>query len=111
MGVPKSFCAESQFHQVCSGTSHQFSKPRPDVYRMTVGGLEVVCVALMLSGMPRLSLLANEVLLVLMCGALYTHFSVGDGVAEMGGAFVALGLVLTRLFTTGPFQATKKLKV
>ena len=83
----------------------------PDVYRMTVGGLEVVCVALMLSGMPRLSLLANEVLLVLMCGALYTHFSVGDGVAEMGGAFVALGLVLTRLFTTGPFQATKKLKV
>ena len=77
-----------------------------------VGGTELVCVALLLFGRSRPGLLATWVLLALMVGALYTHYSIGDTLQEMGGALAGLGFVLTRLYTMGALRSVEvKVKV
>jgi hypothetical protein len=83
----------------------------------TVGLTEVVCALIItlsfcLPFLGRPAVLATWVLLVIMFGALYTHFMVGDTVSEMGGAFFGLAIVLTRLYTMDAlWQAEIKIKV
>lgn len=43
-------------------------------------------------------LLATYVLVVMMLGALYTHYSVGDPLQKCGGAVLALVLLLLKLY-------------
>ena len=82
-----------------------------------VGLTEVVCVLVIilsffLAFLGRPAVLATWALLVLMFGALYTHYMVGDAVNEMGGAFFGLAIVLIRLYTMDAlWQAEIKIKV
>lgn len=64
-----------------------------------VGVTELTCVGLLLFGRSRVGLLSTWVLLVLIVGALYTHYSVGDAVQDMAPALAGLGFLLTRLYT------------
>ena len=77
-----------------------------------VGLTEVICVAVIITSyfipfLGRPSMLATWTLLMMMFGALYTHFMVGDAVNEMGGAFFGLAIVLTRLYTMGAISHPK----
>lgn len=83
----------------------------------TVGLTEVICVTViilsfLLPFLGRPAVLATWTLLVMMFGAIYTHFMVGDAVNEMGWGFFGLVIVLTRLYTMGAlWQAEVKIKV
>ena len=82
-----------------------------------VGLTEVTCAVVIILSfflpfLGRPSVLATWALLVIMFGALYTHFMVGDAVNDMGGAFFGLAIVLIRLYTMDAFwQAEIKIKV
>ena len=84
---------------------------------LIVGLTEVTCalvitLSFFLPLLGRPAVLATWVLLVIMFGALYTHFMVGDAVNEMGGAFFGLAIVLIRLYTMDAlWQAEIKIKV
>ena len=84
---------------------------------LIVGLTEVACVAVIILSfflpfLGRPAVLATWALLVLMFGAIYTHFMVGDAVSEMGGAFFGLAIVLIRLYTMDAlWQAEIKIKV
>lgn len=85
----------------------------PHAYMTLVGIAELVCVGLLVFGRSRVGLLSNWVLLVIMLGALYTHYSVGDTLQDMGGALAGLTFVLTRLYTLGALntdEITMKLR-
>lgn len=83
----------------------------------SVGLTEVTCAVVIilsffLPHFGRPSVLATWALLVLMFGALYTHFMLGDAVNDMGGAFFGLAIVLIRLYTMDAlWQAEIKIKV
>ncbi len=79
----------------------------PVGYMTLVGGTELICVGLLLFGRSRPGLLSTWVLLGIMVGALYTHYSVGDTVQDMGGALAGLGFVLTRLYTMGALRSAE----
>lgn len=87
----------------------------PGLYMFAVGLTELTCALLIIVSIAyvtRLSVLATWILLILMLGALYTHYMVGDALKEMGGAFFGLAIVLTRLYTMGAlWQAEIKIKV
>ena len=78
-----------------------------------VGLIELACVVVIaISTMGRRAVLATWVLLVIMLGALYTHFMVGDKPKDMGGAFFGLAIVLVRLYTIGALRnAEIKIKI
>ena len=83
-------------------------KPDPDIYRVSVGILEVVCALLLVAGTPRAKLYSLYVLLIVMIGALYTHIALHDEVKEMMGAFIAITLILTRLTLDGAISVRAK---
>ena len=89
----------------------------PSLYMFTVGLTEVACVAIIILSffLPFLgcpSVLATWVLLVMMFGAIYSHFMIGDAVSEMGWAFFGLAIVLIRLYTMDALWQTEiKVKV
>ena len=80
---------------------------------LLVGLTELACVVLIVFAfINRVAVLATWALLVLMFGALYTHYMVGDSLNDMGGAFFGLAIVLIRLYTMGAlWQAEIKIKV
>ena len=79
----------------------------PYGYMTLVGATELTCVGLLLFGRSRAGLLSTWVLLVLMIGAIYTHYSIGDSLQDMGGALAGLGFVLTRLYTMGALNSAE----
>lgn len=81
----------------------------PSGYMTIVGVTELVCVGLLLFGRSRLGLLATWVLLIIMVGALYTHFSVGDVIQDMFMALVGLAFVLARLYTMGALNSAERM--
>lgn len=85
----------------------------PGLYMLLVGIVELACVVLIVFAfISRTAVFATWVLLVIMFGALYTHFMVGDTPKDMGGAFFGLAIILTRLYTMGAlWQAEVKVKV
>ncbi len=83
----------------------------PDAYLLIVGVTELVCVGLLLFGRNRMGVLATWVLLGVMGGALYTHYSVGDTLQDTAGAIAGLGFVLTRLYTMGALNQGVEIKI
>ena len=73
----------------------------PDIYRLLVAITELTCVGAIIFLKPRLQVLATYTLLVMMLGALYTHYAVGDAAHKFGGAIFGLVIVLLRLYTMG----------
>jgi len=72
-------------------------QPPADLYRKAVGITEVVC-GLVLAFIPGgLKLLSNLILLVIMFGAGYTHYTVKDPLEKSAGAIVFTVLLLLRL--------------
>ena len=57
-------------------------------------------------------ILASLALLVLMLGALYTHYMLGAPPQKFGGAAVLLGLILVKLYCaiTGSLSVSVKIK-
>lgn len=77
-----------------------------------VGGIELICVALLLFGRPSLRLLSLLVLLVLMVGALYNLYAVGAVLQDWGAAVAGLGFVLTSIYTMVALRSVEiKVKV
>ena len=48
--------------------------------------------------------MATYVLAIIMIGALYTHYMINDPVQKMAASFIAIILILLRLFSTGNFK-------
>jgi len=72
-------------------------RPFAKNYRLTVGITEVVCGAILILIPGRLKQLANIVLLLLMLGAVYTHYVLHDKFERMAPGLVFSLLLLTRL--------------
>ena len=73
----------------------------PVVYRVAVGITELFCASVLIVGNHKLQKIANFILVVIMIGALYTHYMVNDAPDKMGAAIVGLFLSLLRLYSTG----------
>ena len=84
--------------------------PDPDIYRVSVGILEMGCALLLIAGSQRAKLYSLYVLLVVMIGALYTHIVLHDEVKEMMGAIFAIILIITRLTLDGVISVKAKVK-
>ncbi len=79
---------------------------------LIVGILEVACALTIAIGKYRYGKLATWALLVVMVGAIYSHYSVNHPVSEFVLAMVALSLILVRLYTMGAFEQVEvKLKI
>ncbi|CAF3322297.1 unnamed protein product [Rotaria socialis] len=72
-------------------------RPFAKNYRMAVGITEVVCGAILVLIPGRLKQLANLILLVIMMGAVYTHYVLHDKFDRMAPGLVFGLLLLTRL--------------
>lgn len=83
-------------------------KLEPDVYRTLVGVVELVCVACLLCPHSRVQLLGHYVLMLIMLGAVWTHYMVRDAVDQFVPALVSLGLLLLRLYTCGKLKVKVK---
>ena len=71
---------------------------------LIVGVIEVACAALIVLGDYRLRKLATWALLVVMLGAIFTHYVANHPPPQFVPAVVALFLVLARLYTMGALQ-------
>ena len=76
----------------------------PVLYRIAVAITEICCASILIVGSAKFKKLANYVLVMLMLGALYTHFMVNDTPDKFGGAIVGLVLCLLRLYASGHFK-------
>jgi len=72
-------------------------RPYAKNYRLAVGITEVVCGAILVLIPGRLKQLANIVLLTIMLGAVYTHYTLHDKFERMAPGLVFSLLLLTRL--------------
>ena len=72
-------------------------RPFAKNYRLAVGIVEIVCGAILILIPGRLKQLANVVLLVIMLGAVYTHYTLGDKFERMAPGLVFSLLLITRL--------------
>lgn len=72
-------------------------RPFAKNYRLAVGIVEIVCGAILILIPGRLKQLANVVLLVIMLGAVYTHYVLRDKFERMAPGLVFSLLLLTRL--------------
>ncbi|KAI0217852.1 hypothetical protein LSAT2_030420 [Lamellibrachia satsuma] len=68
-------------------------KPNPHMFRRVVGTTEVVCGTLLAIVPGPIKEIANVILFALMCGAVYTHYALKDGIEKMTPALV-FGLLL-----------------
>ena len=80
---------------------------QPDIYRTVVGVVELLSVSLLACPHTKTQLLGHYTLLVVMLGAVWTHFSAGDTVDKMIPALSCLALLLIRLFTSGRASSVK----
>ena len=83
----------------------------PELYRIAVAVTELVCAAILIISNHGLQKMANCVLVVLMIGALYTHYMINDPPEKMGGAAVGLVLALLRLYSIGYSYTEFKVKI
>lgn len=96
---------KSRFHSYVRVPPLNLLRLKPEIYMFLVGLTELVCVGLIiLYGRSRIGVLTTWMLALIMVGALYTHFMVGDDIADMGGALFGLAFVLTRLTTMGELK-------
>lgn len=72
-------------------------RPLAKNYRMAVGIAECVCGAILVLIPGRLKQLANVVLLIIMLGAVYTHYILHDKFERIAPGLVFSLLLLTRL--------------
>lgn len=84
-----------------------------NVYKNAVGAIELVCAILMLlGGVGILSKLGNSILIIVMCGAVYTHIAVGHPWEELVpavslGSLLAIRLILLT-FSSGDQEGKKR---
>lgn len=87
-------------------------KLEPAVYMLIVGVIEVTCAGLIILGKHPYAKLATWAIVIVMLGALYTHYSVFHPLSRCVPALVCLGLALARLYTMGALhQVEIKLKL
>ena len=91
----------SNFHKFVRVPPINLLQLAPDVYRTLVGVVELVCVACLACPHHKTQLVGHYTLLVLMLGAIWTHFSIGDSTDKMIPALSCLALLLLRLYTCG----------
>lgn len=72
-------------------------RPFAKNYRMAVGIAEIVCGAILVLIPGRLKQLANVILLLIMLGAVYTHYVLHDKFERMAPGLVFSLLLITRL--------------
>ncbi|CAF1042908.1 unnamed protein product [Adineta steineri] len=72
-------------------------RPYAKNYRMTIGILEIVCGAVLVLIPGRLKQIANTILLMLMLGAVYTHYTLHDKFDRMAPGIIFSLLLSTRL--------------
>ncbi len=72
-------------------------RPFAKNFRLAVGIAEVVCGAILVLIPGRLKQLANIVLLIIMLGAVYTHYALHDKFERIAPGLVFSLLLLTRL--------------
>ncbi|CAF0948761.1 unnamed protein product [Rotaria sordida] len=72
-------------------------RPYAKNYRMTIGIIEIICGIILVVGPGRLKQLANSVLLMLMLGAVYTHYALHDKLDRMAPGIIFGLLLFTRL--------------
>ena len=82
----------------------------PDVYRTLVGVVELACVACLACPHSKIQLVGHYALLLVMLGAIWTHFFLKDTVDKMIPAISCLGLLLLRLYTSGKVSVKVKTK-
>ena len=83
-------------------------------YMLIVGIVELVCVGLILFGHYRPGVLATWVLLIVIIGALFSQFHVGERLQDsfVIATIFIMGCVLTRLYVMGAFNDARiKIKV
>lgn len=85
-------------------------KLEPDVYRTVVGVVEVLCAVCLLCPHSRVQLIGHYVLMVLMLGAIWTHYYIHDTVDKFIPALLCLGLLLLRLYSCGKLDVKVKVK-
>ncbi|CAF3485881.1 unnamed protein product [Rotaria sp. Silwood1] len=83
-------------------------RPYAKNYRMTVGIIEVICGVILILIPGRLKQLANIVLLVLMLGAVYTHYALHDKLDRMAPEIIICLLLVTRLIIYQQGKITSK---
>ena len=69
------------------------------MYRILVGVVELVCVACLACPHTKTQLAGHYVLVLIMLGAIWTHYYIGDTVEKMMPALVCLVLLLFRFYT------------
>lgn len=79
----------------------------PDVYRTMVGVVEILCAVCLLCPHARVQLIGHYILLILMLGAIWTHYSMGDPVNKFFPALFCLGLLVLRLYACGKLGKVK----
>ena len=99
---------KAEFHEFAKIPPADLLKLEADVYRTIVGVVELVCVGCLLCPHSRVQLLGNYVLLVVMLGALYTHFAMKHTADHFVPALVAFALLATRLYTCGRLEVKLK---
>ncbi|CAF1226165.1 unnamed protein product [Adineta ricciae] len=72
-------------------------RPYAKNYRLTVGIIEIVCGITLVLIPGRLKQLANIVLLILMLGAIYTHYALNDKFDRMAPGIIFSLLLFARL--------------
>ena len=83
-------------------------QPDPDIYRASVGIIELGCALLIIAGTPRARLYALFMLLFLMIGALYTHIVLHDPINNIIPATLALVMILSLLYSDGALYVKVK---
>ena len=74
----------------------------PHIYRILVGVIELSCAVLMaVSNDSQVQGHVTYALAVVMGGALYTHYMVGDPIDKWVGAFLGVFLITLRLYAMG----------
>ena len=83
-------------------------KLEPDVYRTIVAIVELSCVVCLLLPNPSLQTIGHYVLLVIMLGAMWTHYFIKHPIDKFVPALICLGLLLVRLYTGGKLKLKMK---
>ena len=97
-----------EFHTLAQIPPIDLLRLEPDVYRIIVAVVELVCVGCLLCPHSRVQLLGNYVLLIVMLGALYTHLMLRSTADKFVPALVAFALLVTRLYTRDQVEVKVK---
>ena len=99
---------KGNFHKFVRVPPVSMLKLEPAVYCSIVGVVELVCVACLVCPHSTVQLLGHYVLMVVMVGAVWSHYSIGDTVDKFVPALVCLGLLMLRLYACGKLKVKVK---